>query len=140
MNLFLRVGLCIHFPNFQRKYRTIAYFSIQNNHRHLTYSFWNLKTCKNTSFGFTESESQVCYNNSSSRRSKLQKGELQIYISNGYQLCRSTALILAHNVSMKVPIIKVLNRYSEVFPIQTITSHQRNYCCKQAVKLRDKSF
>ena len=88
--------------------------------------FRNLKNCKNTLFGFTESESQVG-NNNNSRRSKLQKGELQIYISNGYQLCRSTALILvAHNVSMKVPIIKVLNRYSKVFPIRTTTSHHRN--------------
>ena len=89
--------------------------------------FRNLKTCKNTSFGFTESQSQV-WNNKNSRRSKLQKGELQIYISNGYQLCRSTALILVHNVSMKVPIIiKVLNRYSKVFPIRTTTSHHKKW-------------
>ena len=124
MNLFLRVGLCIHFPNFQRKTRQLLILVSEIITVILQIYFQNLKTCKNTSFGFTESDSQVCYNNNS-RRSKLQKGELQIYISNGYQLCRSTVPILAHNVSMKVPIIKVLNRYSKVFPIRTTTSHHK---------------
>ena len=48
MNLFLRVGLCIHFPNFQRKNETIAYLSILNNHRHLTNLFLKFKNLQNT--------------------------------------------------------------------------------------------
>ena len=120
MNLFLRVGLCIHFPNFQRKNETVAYFTIQNNHRHLTNLFSKFKNLQKYIFWLCREP-----NNKNSRRSKLQKGELQIYISNGYQLCRSTAAILAHKVSMKVPLIKVLNRYSKVFPIRTTTSHHK---------------
>jgi len=124
MNLFLRVGLCIHFPNFQRQTGQLLILVSEIITVILQIYFQNLKTCKNTLFGFTESDSQV-WNKNNNRRSKLQKGALQIYISNKYQLCRSTALIFAHNVSMKVPIIKVLKRYSEVFPIRTTTSHHK---------------
>ena len=124
MNLFLRVGLCIHFPNFQRKNETIAYFSIQNNHRHLTNLFSKFKNLQKYIIWLYRERRSKLHNNNN-RRSKLQKGALQIYISNKYQLCRSTALIFAHNVSMKVPIIKVLKRYSEVFPIRTTTSHHK---------------
>ena len=56
MNLFLRVGLCIHFPNFQRKTRQLLILVYEIITVILQIYFQNLKTCKNTSFGFTESQ------------------------------------------------------------------------------------
>ena len=76
MNLFLRVGLCIHFPKIlKEKTRQLLILVSKIITVILQIYFRNLKTCKNTSFGFTESQSQV-WNNKNSRGGKLQKGEL----------------------------------------------------------------